>query len=288
MHHSLSDLANSLSKISRDKFNNPHTEFDWPVSISNQEWIFSEQLLSLKNTELFEKMNEQQKKQLAFWECINFFSLNIHGEKSLLKGLTDQLYQRWPGEISDYLHHFVDEENKHMRVFGHFCNSYGGKIYPSKLVSWPRDYEEGEEDFLFFARVIIFEHLVDYFNVFMARDSSLHPFVRRIHQYHHNDEGRHLAFGRNITAFIFEQYKNRWSSEKLDSIRSYLMSYIESCWREYYNPSVFVDAGIKGDSYELYEMAWNNPTAKELRQRASRACIKFLLEQNILEKEPEL
>src|SRR6266705_194388 len=59
-------------------------------------------------------------------------NLNIHGEKALVEGLARKLYEREKREISPYLHHFLDEENKHMVYFGEFCTRYAGKIYPDK------------------------------------------------------------------------------------------------------------------------------------------------------------
>ena len=288
MQQSLVDLASSLSSISEKKYNNPYSEFVWPDNISEESWLFSPGLISIYGTDLYQSLDIKEKKKLAFWEGINFFSLNIHGEKSLLKGLTDRLYSRWPGEVSDYLHHFVDEENKHMSVFGHFCHNYAGKVYPSKLVALPKNHQEGEEDFLFFIRVVIFEHIVDYFNVTIAKDQSVDPFVRKIHKYHHNDEGRHLAFGRKITKQIFDQYKPKWSTETLVDLRQYIENYLQSCWREYYNPSVYKDALPMADSYSLYEQAWENSYSQALRKKASQACIQFLLENGILDKEPKL
>ena len=47
-------------------------------------------------------------------------------------------------EITEYLHHFVDEENKHMVMFGEFCNRYIGKVYPEKKISLGREYAKGK------------------------------------------------------------------------------------------------------------------------------------------------
>lgn len=285
---SLDELATFLSRTSVKCYNNPYEEFDWPESINRDSWTFSPELISIYGTSFYDLLTEEQKKRLAFWECINFFSLNIHGEKSLLQGLTQQLYSNWPGEISNYLHHFVDEENKHMTIFGNYCLRYGQKIYPSKLLAVPRNFQEGEEDFLFFVRVIIFEHMVDYYNIHMAKDETLHPFIRQIHRYHHSDEGRHLAFGRLITKQIFEKYSKNWSEETLANIRGYLNAYIQANWREYYNPGIYRDAGLTGDAYEIYETAWHSEHAKLRRKNVSKICVNFLVDNNILLEEPQL
>ena len=112
-------------------------------------------------------------KRLSFCETVNFFSLNIHGEKRLIEGLARRLYRRGMEDLTAYLHHFLDEENKHMVYFGGFCTEYAGKVYPDRKVAFPREYAAGEEDFLFFAQVLIFEEIVDVYNVHLATDERL-------------------------------------------------------------------------------------------------------------------
>src|SRR5207244_844073 len=143
-------------------------------------------------------------------EAVNFYSLNIHGEKALLEGLAHRLYQPDLSEVSKYLHHFLDEENKHMVYFGEFCLRYAGKIYRDRKVAFPREYERGEEDFLFFGRVMIFEEIVDYFNRRMGNDERLSTVAREINRLHHSDEARHLTFGRRIVKELFEQWRPSW------------------------------------------------------------------------------
>lgn len=280
-------LTRKLSTASVKRYSNPYAEFEWPDHIDDRELLFSPELLSLAGTDIFDTLNETQLKKLCFWELINFFSLNIHGEKALLQGLTKRLYSDWPAEISDYLHHFVDEENKHMTLFGTFCNRYAQKVYPSKNYQVPCDFSQGEEDFLFFARVVIFEELVDYYNLYMSKDERLYPLSRAINSYHHNDESRHLAFGRKITKHIFDTYSPQWSEEVLANIRRYLGDYIVATWKEYYNPWVYKDTQIN-DAYDVYQMAWEHEAQRELRKKVSRKCLEFLTSSGILKEEPQL
>ena len=47
--------------------------------------------------------------------------------------------------LSPYLHHFLDEENKHMIYFGRFCTDYANKIYPDKKLVFPREHDGADE-----------------------------------------------------------------------------------------------------------------------------------------------
>lgn len=283
----LKQIASKLSAASIKRLSNPYTEFEWPEDIDINKWQFSPELISLYGTEIYNSLDESQQKKLAFWEAINFFSINIHGEKPLIQGLADRLYKKWPAEISGYLHHFIDEENKHMTIFGTFCELYGNKIYPDKKLSIPAEYSDGEEDFLFFAKVVIFEELVDSYNSYMGRDEKLDELSRHINEYHHNDESRHLAFGREITKNLFTEYSKQWDEATLASVRCYLEDYMVATWKEYYNPDVYRDAGLD-NAYDLYEAALDSPICKRHRENISANCIKFFIDNEILLVAPNL
>jgi hypothetical protein len=283
----LQQIATKLSEGSLKRLSNPYTEFTWPKTIDINKWQFSPDLISLYGTDVYNSLDESQQKKLAFWEAVNFFSINIHGERALIQGLAGRLYKQWPAAISGYLHHFLDEENKHMVLFGTFCETYGKKVYPDKKVNIPAEYIKGEEDFLFFAKVVIFEEMVDSYNSHMARDERVDTLARQINDYHHKDETRHLAFGREITKTLFADFAASWDEQTLARVRQYLADYMAATWKEYYNPGVYRDAGL-ADAYDLYESALLDPVCKSHRENISANCIKFFIDNNILLEAPEL
>lgn len=273
--------AERLCEVSRASYLNPYLHINWSDRLEPEQWFMSPELISLYGTEVYESLPEVERQKLSFYESVNFFSLNIHGEKSLVEGLAKRLYKRDLSELSDYLHHFLDEENKHMVYFGGFCQRYAGKIYRDRKMILPRNYAEGEEDFLFFAKVMIFEELADYYNIRMANDQSLEAMTRQINTIHHLEEARHLVFGRTVVKMLFEKFAPSWSADVLDSIRAYLTGYLEATWKEYYNPDVYRDAGLN-NAYDLVEMAWSSIAACLHRKRASEKCLRFFTENGIL------
>jgi hypothetical protein len=152
---------------------------------------------------------------------------------------------------------------------------------------FPREYEPGEEDFLFFAMVLIFEEIVDVYNVMMSRDQRLVPLARQINLLHHRDEARHLVFGRQVVKDLFSRYSLRWSDETRRGIREYLKRFLVATWKEYYNPDVYRDSGFE-NPFEIQEMAFENANARAHRARISEGCVRYLLENNILDEEPVL
>lgn len=281
------ETVEKLSGISIKDHANPYDAIDWPEEMDKAQWYTSPRFISLKGTKAYEALGEERQKILSFYEAVNFYSLNIHGEKPLCKGLAHRLYRPEHEEISPYLHHFLAEENNHMIYFATFCNKYADKLYPDKHIIFPRDYAEGEEDFLFFAHTLIFEEIVQFYNLRMSKDEMLEPTARRINYLHHRDEVRHLVFGRKITRHLFNTHAPNWSPEVLQGVRDSLQAFLLMTWKEYYNPDVYRDADLE-NPYELQEMAWQHPACVEHRKEVSGVLTKYLLGNKILEEEPAL
>lgn len=280
----LGTVVSTLCRVSREQFADPFKTLQWPDTMDPAQWHFSPEWISIYGMPEYEALSEDQCKRLSFHEAVNFFSLNIHGEKALIEGLAQNLYRQDDPAVSPYLHHFLDEENKHMIYFGRFCTQYAGKVYRDRKIVFPREYEPGEEQFLFFAKVMIFEEVVDLYNKSMATDTRLVPLVREIHRLHHVDESRHLAFGRAAVRWLFERHAPNWSSETVEGIRHYLRAYLQATWREYYNADVYADLGLP-DPYGLAERAFARPEAQAHRERVSAGCVRFLTQCGILPEE---
>jgi hypothetical protein len=164
----MSGTLSRLTKLSRDKYQNPYVALSWPASLyPAADLFFTPELSSLFQTPHGAQPDDESVRRLAFHEAANFFSLNIHGEKALMAGLANRLYRSDLGPLVDYLHHFLDEENKHSVYFGGFCHRYA-RVYPSRHVAFPDGPEREISDLLFFTKVLIFEEIADRYNVLQA------------------------------------------------------------------------------------------------------------------------
>ena len=268
-------LVDRLCAISREQSVPLGEAIAWPDARDPDAWYTSPELLSTWQTGLEEGLSEARLRELAFFEAVNFYSLNIHGEKFLLEGLSARLHRKSHARTTRYLHHFLDEENKHLYYFGTFCERYAGRIYPHGFVSFPREYARGEEDLLFFAKVLCFEEVVDHYNRRMGADPRLAVVARQINRLHHLDETRHLAFGRMIVKDLFDRHAPEWSAETLAGVQQALLAFVEAMWRQYYNPEVYRDAGLS-DPYDAAEVAWAAPSSRAHRSNATRRCFGFL------------
>ena len=135
--------------------------------------------------------------------------------------------------------------------------------------------------------MLVVEELSDYYNVLMGQDERLPKIVRDISWTHHVDEARHVHFGRRYLAGLWEKHAPTWTDEQVASFRSWLVDYINASWRDFCNPSVYRDAGIK-DGYAARELVLRSPVCREHRQRCSVRFLKNLVACEILPKVPEL
>jgi|SRR5271168_449164 len=280
----LIETAQRLSEASNRDAGNLADVLTWPETLSQVQWFMSPELISIFGHESFADLTHEQRKILSFFECVNLFSLNIHGERMLIEGIARRLYKESSADIAPYLHHFLDEENKHMSYFGGFCTRYAKKIYPSKHLSLDRDYAKGEEDFLFFTKVFIFEEIIDKYNVHIMLDGKVNDLARRINGLHHKDEARHLVFGRKVVLHLFERYAPSWSEKELVRVREQIAAYALTLHREFFNPLVYQDAGLK-HPYELASTAFSQPLARKRRQAMASPSINLLVKNGILAEE---
>lgn len=276
-----SELAKKLSDASVRQAYSAAEAIVFPETVDRDQWFTSPELISLHGQPEWEAMPENRRKELSFFEAVNFYSINIHGEKSLIEGLARRLYDERSAEHSRYIHHFLDEENKHMTFFGTFCTRYAGKVYADRKFAFAREYLPGEEEFWFFLRVLVFEEIVDHFNLSMSKDERLNPVAKAINHYHHVDESRHLAYGRALVKEIHDRHSPAWGREKTAALPEEIADFMRMTWREHYNPDVYADAGLP-DPYGLAARVFDSDVARAFRAKVSAGCIQGLQRSGIL------
>lgn len=239
------DRIANLVKLSKERHVFSFTRFDWVENITDTDWWCSPELLSIHGTPYFEQAPEAQKKLLSKWECINLFSLNVVGEQELVAGVAELLHTPMLKEANDFLHHFIDEENQHMWYFAKFCEKYGGKIYGNKKIQLSSMKLDSKLSILVrFAQIFIFEEVGHYYNVKIAQDQRVHPFIREINDAHRNDESRHIAFGRVLLAKLASGIEQEYPPETLQMVSAHLQKYIQLTIESLYNPTMYRDAGF--------------------------------------------
>lgn len=270
-----------LIELAEDDYYNPYETFKWPETLPDDKLLMSKELMSVYDTPLMDQLTDEQLYALSRWESVNFYGLNVHGIRELIIEVVARIHQ--PGfEIpSQFFHHFVGEENEHMWFFAQFCLNYGGKIYEDKKMKGAGFEEADIQSFLVFARILIFEEIVDHFNSYMAKDESLHDIVRQINHIHHQDESRHIAFGRQIVVHLWEELQPNHDAETLAAIGDYVKRFLVTMLRALYNPQVYKDAGIP-DPYKFRNELLASPERKKHHARFTKRTTGFLHKHGII------
>lgn len=277
------ELLDRLGRKSVEDHRNPYQLFDWPDGLPSEAPWMSDDLLSIHGTAAGRELDEATRFRLSKWESINFYSMNVHGIRDLIVEVVGRIHMPGFETPSTFFHHFIDEENQHMWFFAEFCLRYGRKLYPSPKLSFDSDAEADVDvrSFLVFARILLFEEIVDYYNVRMGDDKSLHATIRQINALHHQDESRHIAFGRELVALLFLRLRDKAGQEQLAQIEQYLKRYIVYSLLGLYNPQVYIDAGIP-DPFEFRRRVLADGARREWERKSIRKPMSFLLKQGII------
>lgn len=280
-HIDFDHFLGNLSAVSEEQFIDPG-KLEWPAEVDPDAWYFTPELISLYGSDIWASLDERQRKRLSLTEAVNFFSLNIHGEKYLISEISRRLYAGEESELSRYLLHFVDEEARHMMYFSGFCRRYAQKTYPDRTMH-SEDSGDAELDmFLLFARINVFEEIVDYYNRTMAKDERLAPVVREINRIHHVEELRHLSFGRNFLRHCLDRHVDDWDDARRRELRVHLSSYLAFVWKQYYNPDAYEDAGIE-DAFDVWREAADADGAVQHRNEVNKKRLSYLRKLELLE-----
>ncbi|MET9763725.1 diiron oxygenase [Streptomyces sp. NPDC006372] len=266
-----------LENMAESGYYNPYTMFDWPDTIEPDKPWMSESLTTLAGTPMWDELTREQQLALTRYEAINFFSLNIHGIRELLSEVVMRIHERTYADASEFLHHFIGEENEHMWFFAQFCLRYGGKLYPAQptlKADSVQHLSPVARELIVFARILIFEEIVDYYNAYMATDESLPHIAREINRVHHQDESRHVAFGRMIFTNLLGQVVKR-DPDEVPAVAEYLENYLQYSVATLYNPAAYRDAGIP-DALALRRRALEHPARVEAHDQILKRTRKFL------------
>lgn len=269
-------ILDRLATKSIDDYYNPYRLFEWPDQLPEDMWWMSPELTTTYGTEWAKKLTPEQLHTLSKHESVNFYSLNVHGIRELLVEVVNRIHTAGFETPSEFFHHFIGEENEHMWFFAEFCLRYGKKIYrqPSggAEAAVPSD---KIQSLLVFARILIFEELVDHFNSAMAEDERLHETIRGINRIHHQDESRHIAFGRELVNLLHQDLKQTATEQELDEVSTYLRRYMKHSFESLYHPQVYRDAGIERP-HELRRALLESPARAEAELRTFRKTAKYL------------
>jgi hypothetical protein len=276
-------LLERLGRLSIDDYYNPYRMFDWPDALPQDRLWMTPELLSVHNTPYFDQLSREQLIRLSRWESVNFYSLNVHGIRELLIEVIGRVHLPGFELASEYLHHLIGEENEHMWFFAQFCRRYGGKVYRFPRARTAAPQRGAVEHFLVFAKVLLFEEIVDHCNRMLSQDTALHETIRLINGIHHRDESRHIAFNREFVALLGEELRDQLSEKERAETGGYLRDYLSYCVGLLYSLEAYRDTGI-ADPLSFRRAVMAHPGRRAAEARLLRRPGSFLRKIGIYEE----
>jgi hypothetical protein len=279
----LREILDRLSNKSIEDYYNPYQMFEWPDSLPEQMWWMSPELTTTHGTDVAAELSREQLHRLSKFESVNFYSLNVHGIRELLIEVTRRIHTDEFATPSEFFHHFIGEENEHMWFFAEFCLRYAGKIYKSPRGGAETIPPTNADSLLVFARILIFEELVDHFNSKMAMDERLDDTIRKINRIHHQDESRHIAFGRELVRLLFDGFRAGATPEELAQVSDYLKRYMSYSFESLFSPQVYKDAGI-ANPLEVRRRLLEGPNRPAFEAQVFRKTHSFLTRNGLIQE----
>ncbi|MDB5073663.1 MAG: AurF domain containing protein, partial [Candidatus Eremiobacteraeota bacterium] len=127
----------TLVTLSKEADRSERYAFDWPAALPADGFWMSRDLLSVTGTEVERGLSHDDLVRLSQCECVNFFSLNVHGIRDLLREVLVWSHHPSMEAYSAFLERFLIEETQHLRFFAEFCRRYGGKTYAARSLPFP-------------------------------------------------------------------------------------------------------------------------------------------------------
>lgn len=258
----------------------PFHRVAFPDALDPSRLVMPEALISLYHHPIWGELSDAQRWALSLMETVNFFSINIHGERHLVAGLAQHLYRGrspWDGQAaSRYLQRFIHEENAHTYMLAEYCHRYHGRVLPDTgLSAGGEPLSRVGEELLFFGRTFVLEVFLSHLNARAMGDDSLDPTTRAVHRAHHGDEARHIAFDRAALAAISEALAESDAGGEREAIGARLGTYARLSLRRLYNPALYRKVGIAG-GVDLIDQVRALPARRAIEARWLRPAASYL------------
>ncbi len=259
----LTQTAHQLAEASLKRMNDAFLRVNYEDSLDDNFWQMPEEYLSIYFEPEYKELDEATKKRLSLLEMTNYFSINIHGEQSLIAEFEKRLYKGRSAcedfDSSRYMQHFIHEENSHTFMLAEYCHRYYGSVMKVKTMEIEREahsFDAGE--LLLYARTQMLENFLVFMNKHIASNDSCGSTARQCNKVHMQDEVRHIAWDRAAMAYYKKRLIAAGKSSEIQDVISAVTDYQETAFRLLHNPKIYKEIGIV-DPIEIASRARSNP-----------------------------
>jgi hypothetical protein len=220
------DRLLSLYQKGKDKQWDQTSRIDWSIEVDRYDSLgLPEETSAIYGTPIWDKISEQQKKDLNLHHSAWQFSQFLHGEQGAMI-CAARIVESVPDLDSKfYAATQTMDEARHAETYARFLQEKLGLVYPindnlSKLLA--ETLTDSRWDMPYLGMQVLIEGLA--LAAFgMLRDITTKPLPRQILAYVMQDEARHVAFGRLALKDAYRDLSSRERDEREDFV-------VEACY----------------------------------------------------------
>lgn len=261
----------------------PVLDIDWEAEVDgpgmDELGFLPPHRCSLYGTPLWDRLTEEQRRELSRHELASIASTGLWFELILIQMLTRYAYSRDPQAAhTQYAVTEIGDETRHIVMFAKAIDRMGCPTYrPPRLVHHlARLYKATARGPAMFAPTLVAEELLDRLQRETMNDETLHPLVRMVNRIHVVEEARHVRFAREELARLAPR-RGRAAKLLSDVVAAIVAAVIAEVL---INPQVYAVVGL--DPRQAAAVARRNPHHQATRRWMGEKILGFLAEQGMI------
>src|SRR4051812_47994494 len=267
-----------LGSTSRNSYD-PELDIDWDAPVELDKKFMPYERVSLYGTPLWERMSEQQRRDLSRQEIASVASTGLWFEIILIQLLARWAYHQDPQDPrTQYALAEIGDETRHVVMFARAIARMGAPTYrPRRLVhQLGRLYKATATGPALFAPVLVAEEITDRLQREMVNDEDVHPLIRMVNRIHVVEEARHVRFAREEVA------RQMATIGPIAKVISNVASAIVAAFvaESMISPKVYAAAGL--DPVDAVRAARGNPNFHQTRRWMAEKIMTFLADQGMV------
>ncbi|MEO9138832.1 MAG: diiron oxygenase [Jatrophihabitans sp.] len=267
-----------LGSSSKNSYS-PDLDIDWDAPVELDMKFMPYERVSLYGTDLWERMTEDQRRDLSRQEMASVASIGLWFEILLIQMLSRWAYSQDPHDPrTQYALTEIGDETRHILMFAKAIKKMGTPTYrPRTLVhQLAKVYQATAAGPALFAPVLVAEEILDRLQREMVNDESVHPLIRMVNRIHVVEEARHVRFAREEVA------RQMSTIGPIAKVVSNLASALVAAFvtASLVSPEVYAQVGL--DPKEAIKAARNNPNYAESRRWMGEKIMGFLNDQGMV------
>jgi hypothetical protein len=267
-----------LGSTSRNSYD-PELDIDWDAPVDLDKKFMPYERVSLYGTPLWERMTEEQRRELSRQEIASVASTGLWFELILIQLLARWAYHQDPQDPRTlYALAEIGDETRHITMFAKSIASMGTPTYrPRRYVhELARLYKATARGPALFAPVLVAEEMTDRLQRDMVNDEDVHPLIRMVNRIHVVEEARHVRFAREEVA---RQMANLGPIAKVvNNVSSAIVAAFVA--ESMISPKVYAEVGL--DPVEAVKAARSNPHFADTRRWMAEKIMTFLADQGMV------